>query len=70
MLSKPRYELITVSEILRYKRQILFCIFLRDADAHNLRINAERNPDLRGDYMITFLDDGEGMEPSKNFSII
>ena len=38
----------------------------RDADAENLRIFTETRPDLRGDFMICLLDDGEGMEPSNS----
>lgn len=39
--------------------------FRRDADAKNLHIYTEERDELRGKFMLCFLDDGVGMEPSK-----
>ncbi|XP_051056387.1 ATPase MORC2 [Phodopus roborovskii] len=42
----------------------------RDADATRIDIYAERREDLRGGFMLCFLDDGAGMDPSDAASVI
>ncbi|XP_008571228.1 PREDICTED: MORC family CW-type zinc finger protein 2 [Galeopterus variegatus] len=42
----------------------------RDADATRIDIYAERREDLRGRFMLCFLDDGAGMDPSDAASVI
>lgn len=42
----------------------------RDAGAKNLHIYTERKKHIRGDYMICFLDDGEGMSPNEAKDVI
>ncbi|XP_066226562.1 ATPase MORC2 isoform X3 [Saccopteryx leptura] len=42
----------------------------RDADATRIDIYAERQEDLRGGFMLCFLDDGAGMDPSDAASVI
>ncbi|XP_043736401.1 LOW QUALITY PROTEIN: ATPase MORC2-like [Cervus elaphus] len=42
----------------------------RDADATRIDIYAERREDLRGGFMLCFLDDGVGMDPSDAASVI
>ncbi|KAB0360585.1 hypothetical protein FD754_004741 [Muntiacus muntjak] len=42
----------------------------RDADATRIDIYAERREDLRGGFMLCFLDDGAGMDPSDAASMI
>uniref|UniRef100_H0XJK5 CW-type domain-containing protein n=1 Tax=Otolemur garnettii TaxID=30611 RepID=H0XJK5_OTOGA len=42
----------------------------RDADATRIDIYAERREDLRGGFMLCFLDDGAGMDPSDTASVI
>lgn len=37
----------------------------RDAEADNLFIYTEPNPDYRGEHILCFLDDGSGMSPGK-----
>jgi len=38
---------------------------LRDAQARNFNINYVKNHDVYGSWYISFLDDGEGMDPGK-----
>ncbi|XP_005869831.1 PREDICTED: MORC family CW-type zinc finger protein 2 isoform X1 [Myotis brandtii] len=42
----------------------------RDADATRMDIYAERREDLRGGFMLCFLDDGAGMDPNDAASVI
>ncbi|XP_055972497.1 ATPase MORC2 isoform X3 [Sorex fumeus] len=42
----------------------------RDADATRIDIYAEKRVDLRGGFMLCFLDDGAGMDPSDAASVI
>ncbi|XP_072839733.2 ATPase MORC2 isoform X1 [Pogona vitticeps] len=42
----------------------------RDADATRIDIFAERREDLRGGFMLCFLDDGAGMDPNDAASVI
>ncbi|XP_075773159.1 ATPase MORC2 isoform X1 [Pelodiscus sinensis] len=42
----------------------------RDADATRIDIYTERREDLRGGFMLCFLDDGAGMDPSDAASVI
>uniref|UniRef100_A0A8C1RS10 MORC family CW-type zinc finger 2 n=1 Tax=Cyprinus carpio TaxID=7962 RepID=A0A8C1RS10_CYPCA len=51
---------------------ILFTPFLvnRDANATRIDIYTEKRPDLRGGFMLCFLDDGTGMDPSEATHVI
>ncbi|XP_051922862.1 ATPase MORC2 isoform X2 [Hippocampus zosterae] len=42
----------------------------RDANATRIDIYTEKRPDLRGGYMLCFLDDGIGMEPNEATHVI
>ncbi|XP_036305500.1 ATPase MORC2 isoform X2 [Pipistrellus kuhlii] len=42
----------------------------RDADATRMDIYAEKREDLRGGFMLCFLDDGAGMDPNDAASVI
>ncbi|XP_029474891.1 ATPase MORC2 isoform X3 [Rhinatrema bivittatum] len=42
----------------------------RDADATRIDIYTERREDLRGGFMLCFLDDGAGMDPNEAASVI
>ncbi|XP_077417239.1 ATPase MORC2 isoform X2 [Vanacampus margaritifer] len=42
----------------------------RDADATRIDIYTEKRPELRGGYMLCFLDDGIGMEPNEATHVI
>ncbi|XP_060770661.1 ATPase MORC2 isoform X2 [Neoarius graeffei] len=42
----------------------------RDANATRIDIYTEKRPDLRGGFMLCFLDDGTGMEPSEATHVI
>ncbi|XP_077601031.1 ATPase MORC2-like isoform X1 [Stigmatopora nigra] len=42
----------------------------RDANATRIDIYTEKRPELRGGYMLCFLDDGTGMEPSEATQVI
>lgn len=42
----------------------------RDADATRIDIYAERREDLRGGFMLCFLDNGAGMDPNDAISVI
>ncbi|XP_077378143.1 ATPase MORC2 isoform X2 [Festucalex cinctus] len=42
----------------------------RDANATRIDIYTEKRPDLRGGYMLCFLDDGTGMEPNEATHVI
>ncbi|KAL6087272.1 hypothetical protein STEG23_021164 [Scotinomys teguina] len=42
----------------------------RDADAARIDIYAERREDLRGGFMLCFLDNGAGMDPNDAISVI
>jgi hypothetical protein len=46
---------------------LFFSIFfsLRDAGAIDLKIYAIDRPDLRGGYILCFLDNGSGMDPEE-----
>nr|XP_015221750.1 PREDICTED: MORC family CW-type zinc finger protein 2 isoform X1 [Lepisosteus oculatus] len=42
----------------------------RDADATRIDIYTEKKPELRGGFMLCFLDDGTGMDPSEATHVI
>ncbi|XP_020328482.2 ATPase MORC2A [Oncorhynchus kisutch] len=42
----------------------------RDANATRIDIYTEKRPDLRGGYMLCFLDDGTGMDPNEATHVI
>nr|XP_002131683.1 MORC family CW-type zinc finger protein 2 [Ciona intestinalis] len=42
----------------------------RDAAATKINVYSVANPDLRGGYMLNFLDDGEGMDPTDVANIV
>ena len=42
-----------------------FCFCYRDAGASYLKIYAVNRLDLRGGYMLCFLDDGHGIDPEE-----
>ena len=39
-------------------------LFNRDANAQNLHIYSEKRNDSTGDFILSILDDGDGMSPS------
>ncbi|GAB5579204.1 ATPase MORC2 isoform X4 [Prionailurus iriomotensis] len=49
---------------------LLNWLIMQDADATRIDIYAERREDLRGGFMLCFLDDGAGMDPSDAASVI
>uniref|UniRef100_A0A667YDJ7 MORC family CW-type zinc finger 2 n=1 Tax=Myripristis murdjan TaxID=586833 RepID=A0A667YDJ7_9TELE len=57
-------------EYLHTNSLTLISLFYRDANATRIDIYTEKRPELRGGYMLCFLDDGIGMDPNEATHVI
>uniref|UniRef100_A0A8C2ZHY2 MORC family CW-type zinc finger 2 n=1 Tax=Cyclopterus lumpus TaxID=8103 RepID=A0A8C2ZHY2_CYCLU len=69
-MAYSNYSNLTTCSYLNVLMNLLVYFFHRDANATRIDIYTEKRPELRGGYMLSFLDDGIGMDPNEAMHVI